>query len=154
MAEQTLVEKMKGFVGKELGVSHWVTVDQKRINQFAECTEDFQWIHVDVEKAKKGPFGKTIAHGYLTLSLISGMSYAVRFPFDMSGMKMVINYGLNKVRFLNPVTVDSKIRSKVSLLSVEEKGSGRVLLTYKHEIEVEGKDKPAAVAETLGMMFV
>jgi acyl dehydratase len=154
MAEQSLVEKIKGMIGKELGVSHWVQVDQARINKFAEATEDYQWIHVDVEKAKKGPFGKTIAHGYLTLSLISGMSYAVRFPFDMSGMKMVINYGLNKVRFLNPVLVDSKIRTKVSLLSAEEKGPGRVLLSYKHEIEVEGKDKPAAVAETLAMMFL
>ncbi len=154
MAEQTLVEKIKGLIGKELGVSHWVTVDQKRINQFAECTEDHQWIHVDVEKAKKGPFGKTIAHGYLTLSLLAGMSYAVRFPFDVSGMKMVINYGLNKVRFLNPVIVDSKIRTRVTLLSVEEKGPERVLLSYKHEIEVEGKDKPAAVAETLAMMFL
>ncbi|HWU39814.1 MAG TPA: MaoC/PaaZ C-terminal domain-containing protein, partial [Candidatus Acidoferrum sp.] len=89
MAEQSLTEKIRGMVGKELGVSPWVLVDQKRINQFADCTDDHQWIHVDVEMAKKGPFGKTIAHGYLTLSLISGLSYQVRFPFDMTGMKMV-----------------------------------------------------------------
>ncbi len=154
MAEQSLTEKIRGMVGKELGVSPWILVDQKRINQFAECTDDHQWIHVDVEKAKKGPFGNTIAHGYLTLSLLSGLSYQVRFPFDLTGVKFLINYGLNKVRFLNPVVANSKIRTRVSLLEMDEKTPGRILITYKHTIEVEGKDKPACVAETLAMMFV
>jgi acyl dehydratase len=154
MNQQSVVEKIKNLIGKELGVSNWVVIDQKRINQFAECTDDHQWIHVDVEKAARGPFGKTIAHGYLTLSLISGMSYGVRFPFDMSDVQMMINYGLNKVRFLNPVPVNSRIRTRVVLAEIDEKTPGRVLLTYRHTIEIEGQDKPACVAETLGMLFL
>ncbi len=154
MNQPSVVEKIRSLIGKELGVSPWVLIDQKRINQFADCTEDHQWIHVDVEKAARGPFGKTIAHGYLTLSLISGMSYTVRFPFEMSGVQMMINYGLNKVRFLNPVTVDSRVRTRVVLAEIDEKTPGRVLITYRHTIEIEGQDKPACVAETLAMLFV
>jgi acyl dehydratase len=154
MEQTTAVGKLKGLIGQVVGVSDWVLIDQKRIDQFAECTDDHQWIHVDVEKAAHGPFGKTIAHGFLTLSLISAMSKCIQTPFDKSDVAMSINYGLNKVRFLNPVPVNSKIRTRVSLAGVEEKTPGRVLLTYSHSIEIEGQTKPACAAESLAMVFL
>lgn len=145
--------KLKGLIGQEVGVSDWLVIDQKRINQFADCTDDHQWIHVDVEKAAKGPFGKTIAHGFLTLSLIPAMGACIRLPFDKADIQMGINYGLNKVRFLNPVPVDSRVRSRITLAGVEEKAPGKIMLTYRHSIEIEGQAKPACAAETLAMMF-
>jgi len=154
MIQQLVVEKLKGRIGQVVGVSDWLVIDQKRIDQFAECTEDYQWIHVNVEKAAKGPFGKTIAHGFLTLSLISAMSKCIELPFDKAEVQMSVNYGLNKVRFLNAVPVNSKVRTRVTLAEVEEKTPGRVLLTYRHTIEIEGQDKPACVAENLGMVFL
>jgi acyl dehydratase len=154
MDQQTVVEKLKGRIGQVVGVSDWLVVDQKRIDQFAECTDDHQWIHVDVEKAAKGPFGKTIAHGFLTLSLLSAMGQCIQFPFDKSEVQMSINYGLNKVRFLNPVPVNSRVRTRVTLAAVEEKTPGRILLTYSHTIEIEGQAKPACAAENLGMVFL
>jgi len=154
MNQKAVAEKLKGSVGQVVGVSDWLVVDQKRIDQFAECTDDHQWIHVDIEKAAKGPFGKTIAHGFLTLSLISGMSNCIQLPFDKSEVQMSINYGLNKVRFLNPVPVNSKVRTRVTLAGVEEKAPGRILLTYSHAIEIEGQTKPACAAETLAMVFL
>ena len=154
MDQATAVGKLKGLTGQVVGVSDWLLIDQKRIDQFAECTDDHQWIHVDVERAAKGPFGKTIAHGFLTLSLISAMGKCIQLPFDKSEVQMGINYGLNKVRFLNPVPVNSKIRSRVTLAGVEEKAPGRILLTYSHSIEIEGQTKPACAAESLAMMFL
>jgi acyl dehydratase len=154
MNKQSVVEKLKDRVGQVVGVSDWLVIDQKRIDQFAECTEDHQWIHVDEEKAARGPFGKTIAHGFLTLSLLSAMGNCIKLPFDKSEVQMAINYGLNKVRFLNPVPVNSKVRTRVALAGVEEKAVGRVLLTYSHTIEIEGQDKPACIAENLGMVFL
>jgi acyl dehydratase len=154
MDRKAVVEKLQELVGQGVGVSDWVLIDQKRIDQFAECTDDHQWIHVDVEKAAKGLFGKTIAHGFLTLSLISSMSKCIQLPFDKSEVQMSINYGLNKVRFLNPVPVNSKIRTRVTLAAVEEKTPGRVLLTYGHTIETEGQAKPACAAESLAMVFL
>jgi acyl dehydratase len=154
MNQRSVVEKLKGLIGQEVGVSDWVVIDQKRINQFADCTEDHQWIHVDVEKAAKGPFGKTIAHGFLTLSLISGMGKCIRLPFDALQVQMAVNYGLNKVRFLNPVPVNSRVRSRVVLAEVDEKTPGRVLMTYTQTIEIEGQDKPACIVENLGMLFL
>lgn len=153
MNQNPAIEKVKTFIGKEVGLSDWVVIDQKRINQFADCTEDHQWIHVDVGKAAKGPFGKTIAHGFLTLSLISALSSCIRLPMEGLQVQMAINYGLNKVRFLNPVPVNSKIRSRVTLAEMEEKGPGRVLMTYRHTIEIEGQDKPACIADHLAMLF-
>ncbi len=153
MNQSPAIEKVKSMIGKEVGLSDWVVIDQKRINQFADCTEDHQWIHVDVEKAAKGPFGKTIAHGFLTLSLISALSSCIRLPMEGLQLQMAINYGLNKVRFLNPVPVNSKIRSRVTLAEMEEKGPGRVLMTYRHTIEIEGQDKPACIADHLAMLF-
>jgi acyl dehydratase len=154
MDQQSIMEKVRDRIGQVVGVSEWLVMDQKRIDQFAECTDDHQWIHVNPEKAARGPFGKTIAHGFLTLSLISSMSKCIELPFDTSAVTMSINYGLNKVRFLNPVPVNSKIRTRVTLAEAEEKTPGRILLTYRHTIEIEGQDKPACIAENLGMVFL
>ena len=145
------LDKMQEYVGRELGVSEWMEIDQDRINRFADCTGDHQWIHVDPEKAKNGPFGTTIAHGYLTLSLLPALS-----PKDSvipEGMKMAINYGLNKVRFLNPVKVGSRVRNRAVLKEVTDKGGGRILICTENTIEVEGEEKPACVAESLAMFF-
>lgn len=140
------------FVGKELGVSDWLTVDQEKINAFAECTGDHQWIHVDVERAKReSPFGTTIAHGYLTLSLLPAMQNAIgTLP---AGVVAALNYGADKVRFLNPVKSGARIRDRVTLVAVEDKGNGRVLLTSRHTVEIEGEEKPALVADTLAMLM-
>lgn len=145
------IEKMKERVGQEIGLSDWVEIDQKRINDFADCTGDHQWIHVDEEAAAKGPFGKTIAHGYLTVSLFPLFSSGISVIPE--GTMMAINYGMNKLRFINPVPVGSKIRDRMTLSNVEEKGGGRVLVSTGHTVEIEGEDKPACVAETLTMFF-
>jgi acyl dehydratase len=140
------------FVGKELGVSSWVTIDQQRIDEFAACTGDNQWIHVDVERAKReSPFGTTIAHGYLTLSLLPIMQYEVgTLP---AGVVAGLNYGCDKVRFINPVKSGSRIRDHITLVGAEDKGGGRVLVTSRHTVEIEGEDKPALVADTLAMLL-
>jgi len=154
MSEVKGLDKIMGLIGQEVGLSDWFEVDQERINKFAEATEDYQWIHVDKEKAEKGPFGTTIAHGYLTVSLISYLSSCINLPLEGLNIQMAVNYGLNKVRLLNPVAVNSKIRTRVVLKDVVEKDPGRILMTYAHTIEIEGQDKPACVAENLGMLFV
>ncbi|MGA2780791.1 MAG: MaoC family dehydratase [Smithella sp.] len=133
-------------------MSDWVLIDQERVNRFAYATDDHQWIHVYVEQAKKGPFGGTIAHGFLTLSLIPLFGSSGKYLPE--GMKMVVNYGLNKVRFIAPVLVGSRIRSKMVISGVEEKEPGRILLTTTRTIEIEGQDKPACVAESLAMFIV
>jgi acyl dehydratase len=129
-----------------------VLIDQERVDRFADATDDHQWIHVDVEQAKKGPFGGTIAHGFLILSLIPLFGSSGKYLPE--GMKMVVNYGLNKVRFIAPVLVGSRIRSKMVISGVEEKEPGRILLTTTHTIEIEGQEKPACVAESLAMFIV
>jgi acyl dehydratase len=151
MSVTAVIKDMEKLIGKELFVSDWTQVTQEQIDKFADSTKDFQWIHVDVEKAAKGPFGKTIAHGFLTLSHIPFFSYQV--PLKFEGAKMSINYGLNKVRFLNPVLSGSKIRDRIVLTALEEKPDNRILITQTHTIEIEGQDKPACVAESLGMVF-
>ncbi len=145
------LHEIKKLVGSEAGKSDWLLIDQDRVNRFADCTEDHQWIHVDEEKAAKGPFGKTIAHGFLTLSLIPYFSSEMGVVPE--GAVMTINYGLNKVRLLNPVPVGSRIRDVMVITDVAEKGQGRLLVTTTHTIEIEGKEKPACVAEAL-MMFM
>ena len=152
MSELISVEKLKKMIGQENGVSDWVLIDQERINRFADATEDHQWIHVDIEKAKKGPFGGPIGHGFLTLSLIPIFSKSAKYLPE--GMKMVVNYGLNKVRFIAPVIVGSKVRSHMVISGVEEKEPGRLLVTTTHTIEIEGQDKPACVAEALAMFMI
>ncbi len=152
MAGKTLpLDKLKEMVGQELGTSDWLVMDQNRISTFADCTLDDQWIHIDEEAAAKGPFGKTVAHGFLSVSLLShfGKDH-VPLP---EGNKMAINYGLNKVRLINPVTVGSKIRDRIVLADVAEKGDGRILITTAHTVEIEGVEKPALIAEALTMFF-
>ncbi len=141
------------FVGRELGVSDWITIDQQRINEFADCTGDHQWIHVDVERAKReSPFGTTIAHGYLTLSLLPMMQYEVGTLPD--GVKAALNYGADKIRFINPVKSGSRVRDRIALIAAEDKGGGRILLTTRHTVEIDGEEKPAMVADTLAMIMV
>lgn len=149
---EVTLEEFKNYIGKEIGISEWLQIDQKRINAFADCTEDHQWIHVDVEKAKKGPFGTTISYGYLTLSLLPYFSYSNKVR--VGNVKMAVNYGLNKVRFLNPVKVGSRIRNRAVLKEIQDKGGGRVLVVTENIVEIEGEKKPAMVAETLGMLFL
>ena len=139
------VAGLKAKVGEHLGYSDWVEITQDRVNMFAEATGDHQWIHVDVERAKEGPFGGTIAHGYLTLSLLPML---LGQTVKVSGFSMGINYGLNKLRFPSPVPVGSKLRVGAKLATLEDV-TGGVQLTYECTFEVEGNEKPAAVAEVL-----
>jgi acyl dehydratase len=139
------------LVGSELGVSDWLEIDQQRINDFADVTGDHQWIHVDVERAKnESPYGAPIAHGFLTLSLISALS---KDNFRVQNAQLVINYGLNKVRFLSAVPVGSRIRVRSELADAVAKDAGTVDLTVRHTIEIDGVDKPAAVAEMIARVL-
>jgi acyl dehydratase len=151
MSELISAEKLKKMVGQENGTSDWVLIDQDRINRFADATDDHQWIHVDIEKAKKGPFGGPIGHGFLTLSLIPIFSKSAKYLPE--GMKMGVNYGLNRVRFINPVPVGSEVRSRMVISAVEEKEPGRILMITTHTIEIKGQDKPACIAEALSLLF-
>ena len=142
-------EEIEAAAGEEIGASDWVEITQERVDKFAEATDDFQWIHVDQEKAKEGPFGGTIAHGYLTLSLIPYLSNKV-FGVETEGAKL--NYGLNTVRFPNPVPVGARVRAVVTVGEIAEIPAGRQL-TMKYVIEIEGQDKPACVAETVVLLL-
>ncbi|WP_292022849.1 MULTISPECIES: MaoC family dehydratase [unclassified Brevundimonas] len=148
----TQASELQALIGHEVGLSKWFEVDQARIDAFADCTEDHQFIHVDPEAAKATPFGGTIAHGFLTLSLASAMSYDAVAPLD--GVMMGVNYGFDKLRFLAPVRAGSRIRGRFKLLSAEDKGGGRWLLKHELTVEIEGEDKPALIAEWLGMQMV
>jgi acyl dehydratase len=140
------------FKGKELGVSDWLTVDQHRIDEFADCTGDRQWIHVDVARAEReSPYGGTIAHGYLTLSLVGSLS--IEAGVIPAGATAALNYGLDKVRFIAPVKAGARVRNRVALLEVEGKGEGRSLVKLQNTIEIDGETKPALVAETLAMLI-
>ena len=146
------VTHLAQYVGKELGRSAWLKIDQSRINLFAEATGDFQFIHIDPEKAAQTPFGSTIAHGFLTLSLMPKLMEDILILPE--GVKMVINYGLDSVRFIQPVKVDSQVRLKVDLTEVTEKKPGQWLLKATATLEIEGEDKPAYFAEPLSLCFV
>jgi acyl dehydratase len=148
----TQASELHALIGHEVGLSKWFEVDQARIEACADCTEDHQFIHVDPEAAKATPFGGTIAHGFLTLSLASAMSYDAVAPLD--GVMMGVNYGFDKLRFLAPVRAGSRIRGRFKLLSAEDKGGGRWLLKHELTVEIEGEDKPALIAEWLGMQMV
>jgi acyl dehydratase len=147
MAGLVPAETLKDYIGKDMGESEWLVVDQDRINQFADATLDHQFIHVDTEKATP-LFGSTIAHGFLSLSLMAGMPAPQVAPDNMT---MAFNYGLDRVRFLTPVNVGSKVRTKAKLLSVDDKGDGRYLVKNEVTMEIEGQEKPAYVAESLTM---
>jgi acyl dehydratase len=137
-------------VGQELGVSKWIAIDQERINAFADATDDHQWIHVEVERAKtESPYRTTIAHGFLTLSLIPGLS---KDNYRVDNAKMGINYGLNKVRFLAPVQPGSRIRLRSELIDAKKVDETTVDLTVRQTVELDGSDKPAAVAEVIARM--
>jgi acyl dehydratase len=142
-------EEIEAASGEEIGTTDWVEITQERVDQFADATGDHQWIHVDVEKAKDGPFGGTIAHGYLTLSLVPWLGSQV-FELDTPGAKL--NYGVNKVRFPNPVRVGSRVRARVSVGEVTDIPAGKQL-TLKYVVEIEGQDKPACVAETVVLLL-
>ena len=145
----TTFDELEAAAGTEIGTSEWVQIDQKRVNEFADATGDHQWIHVDVERAKAGPFGGTIAHGYLTLSLLPWLGSMV-FHLETPGAKL--NYGINKVRFPSPVPVGSRIRSTVTIKEVVDLPAGKQL-TVGHVIEIDGQDKPACVAETVVLLL-
>ena len=140
------------LTGQELGISSWMTVDQTRINEFAHCTGDAQWIHVDVERAtRESPFKAPIAHGYLTLALLAPTTAEILLA-RVQGRQFV-NYGLDKVRFLAPVRAGARIRNRLKLLAVEDKGHGRWLLSTENTVEIEGEDKPALLATALAMVM-
>ncbi|MGH3311003.1 MAG: MaoC family dehydratase [Streptomyces sp.] len=145
----TSTDELAAAVGEELGVSDWLEVDQKRVDLFADATGDHQWIHVDQARAKDGPFGTTIAHGYLTLSLLPALVPQI---MRVEGMRMGVNYGVNKVRFPAPVPVGSRVRARAELAEVSEAGGG-VQVAAKVTVEVEGGEKPVCVAETLSRYF-
>ena len=151
MSNLTL-SNINDFVGRELGVSSGMTVDQSRINQFADCTGDHQWIHVDVERAKReSPFRGAIAHGYLTLALIAPLAMEVGVvPKDAAAG---FNYGLDKVRFLAPVRAGARVRLRVVLAGVEPKDGGQLVIKTMNTLEIEGSDKPALIAETLALLI-
>jgi len=142
---------LQGLVGTEIGTSGWVAVEQDRINQFADVTEDHQFIHINEDMAKMTPFGGTIAHGFLTLSLLSKFSEEAGLVIE--GVKMGVNYGFEKVRFLAPVPSGSKVRGRFTLKSAIEKKPGQHLLTYEVTVDIEGADKPALIADWLAMQF-
>ena len=144
------IEDAVATVGQELGVSQWIAVDQDRINAFAETTGDHQWIHVDVERARsESPYGTTIAHGFLTLSLIPALS---KDNYRVDNAKMGINYGLNKVRFLAPVPAGSLVRLRSDLVDAKKVNDSTVDLTVRQTVELDGSERPAAVAEVIARM--
>lgn len=142
-------DSVKAMLGKELGVSPWLTIEQSRIDQFADATGDHQWIHVDPERARSGPFGATIAHGYLTLSLVS---YFLPQILDLR-LKMGVNYGVNKVRFPTAVKVGSRVRGRAVLQSVEETRDGGTQSVVQVTVEVEGSERPACIADTIARYY-
>ncbi|RZJ17442.1 MAG: MaoC family dehydratase [Brevundimonas sp.] len=148
----TRTSDLQSLIGQEVGVSRWITIDQARIDAFARITEDEQFIHVDPERARATPFGGTIVHGFLTLSLASAMSYDAVAPLE--GVVMGVNYGFDKLRFLAPVPAGSRVRGRFKLLSAEDKGGGRWLLKHELTVEIDGAEKPALIAEWLGMQMV
>jgi len=146
--------ELKSWEGKELGASDWFEIDQDRINAFADATLDHQFIHVDPEKARATPFGSTIAHGYLTVSLLPYLQTSIADFLLPKGMKMGMNYGFDKLRFMAPVKVGKRVRAVATLLDATEKKPGQWLMKYQFTVEIEGEDKPAVIAEWLLMYFV
>ena len=145
------LDEIRSKIGTEIGLSGWLDVTQDRINQFADATDDHQFIHVDPEAAAKVGFGGTIAHGFLSLSLMSRMAADVMLVPD--GLKMAVNYGLDRVRFLAPVRSGKRVRGRFVLDSVDEKAPGQILMRHTVTVEIEGEDKPALTAQWLGLIF-
>ena len=147
------ITDLQALVGETVGVSDWITVTQERINLFADATGDHQWIHLDADRAAKGPFGTTIAHGFLTLSLIPALRQNSDVPRP-DNIKMGVNYGGNKVRFLSPVRSGKRVRAHFKLLELAEKRPGQWQETMEITIEIEGEDKPALIAEWISQVFI
>ena len=145
------LDKIRSSVGDEVGMSSWLTLDQDRISTFADATEDRQFIHIDSDAAVRTPFGGTIAHGFLTLSLLSRMAAEVVLVPETT--KMVVNYGLDRVRFLAPVRSGKRVRGRFRLDAVDEKAPGQILLRHEVTVEIEGEDKPALSAQWLTLLF-
>jgi acyl dehydratase len=145
----TSAAEVEAAVGEHLGESSWRTITQEQVNLFADATDDHQWIHVDPERATAGPFGATIAHGYLSLSLLAAFSLEV---ISTEGVQMAINYGLDRVRFLAPVRVGSRVRSSADLLTATPADAG-LRIAVRHTVEIEGEAKPALVADSLALLF-
>ncbi len=145
-------EEILSMAGRENGPTSWLSIDQERVDQFADATGDHQFIHVDPEKAALTPLGTTVAHGFLTLSLLPMMSKEIAVM--PRGTMMAFNYGANKIRFPNPVKVGSEVRLRTKILDITEKGNGRILLTTQATVEIRDEEKPALVAETLTMFVV
>jgi acyl dehydratase len=151
-ASKMTVADLAQHIGEEIGVSSWILLDQSRINEFAHCTGDHQWIHVDAERAaREGPFGGTIAHGFLTLSLLAPTGFEVLLARITP--KSVVNYGLDKVRFVAPVRSGKRVRNRIRISSVEEKGAGRFLVMTENTMEIEGETRPALTASALAMFM-
>lgn len=146
-------DELKALVGKTIGTSEWLIVDQDMINKFADATGDHQFIHVDVEKAKLTPFGGTIAHGFLSLSLMPVLTDTADLP-RLENIRMGVNYGGNKTRFLAPVRSGKRVRGHFKLLEIEEKRPGQWQQTVEYTLEIEGEDKPALIAEWISQFFV
>lgn len=151
MTDITLAN-IKDFVGQSLGASDWIVVDQSRIDQFAECTGDRQWIHIDTERARReSPFGGTVAHGYLSLSLVAAL--AMKLGLAPTDATAVINYGLDKVRFITPVKAGKRVRLQLALAGIEPKENGQFLIKSKATLEIEDSQSPALVAESLALII-
>jgi acyl dehydratase len=146
----TGADELRKAAGEHVGYSDWFTVEQERVDQFADATEDHQWIHIDAERAKAGPYGTTIAHGFLTVSLIPAL---VRGVYAVQGARMGVNYGLDRLRFPAPVPVGAKIRAGVEILSVDDVAGGALQVKNRVTVEREGGDKPCCVAETLSRIY-
>jgi acyl dehydratase len=147
----TSAEQLQQAVGEELGTSDWVVIEQSRVDLFADATDDHQWIHVEPERAAEGPFGGTIAHGYLTLSLLPRFGWEI---YTVQNVTTAINYGLNRVRFIHPVRVGSRIRSTATLVSVTEVPGGvQLVVSQLVDVEVDGNPKPACIAETISRVL-
>ncbi len=144
------IDELRAAVGTEIGQGDWHEIDQDRINRFADATDDHQWIHVDPERAAAGPFGTTIAHGYLTLAMLPALTAGIA---TVDGVRMGVNYGVNKVRFPAPVPVGSRIRARVDLLSVDDVPGG-VQVTSRVTVERDGGDKPVCVAESVARLYL
>jgi acyl dehydratase len=144
------IHDVAACVGQEIGISDWITVTQQQVNQFAEATGDHQWIHVDVERAKAGPFGAPIAHGFLTLSLLPKL---MANTFEVKQKGMGVNYGLNKVRFTSPAPVGCRLRARLTLLKAEKIDNNGLQMTWNVTVEREGSDKPVCVAESIGRSY-
>ena len=152
MTEKLTLKKLKQYKGREIILSDWMEITQDRINAFAECTEDRQWIHVDEKRAKKGPLSSTLAHGFLLLSLLPYLN--LKNDIFSLRSKMAVNYGLNRVRFINPVKPGNYIRNRAVLKDITKKGFRKVLLSVENTIEIKDQEKPALAAETLALFYL